>query len=213
MSDVFPKWTNQLPRKLALGALVAGVGVVTAAGYYFTPKYTQSGYRPIQPVAFSHKTHCGQIGTDCRFCHNSVEKSALANLPATSTCMNCHGQILKDDPRLALVRESSTTGVPIRWVQVQKLPDFAYFSHAAHTQRGVGCAECHGKVDQMDEIQALPMSMALCLDCHRNPAGRLRPLDKTTQTDWQPASTDTESAKLIHDWKIQPRESCSACHR
>ena len=214
MSDVFPKWTNSLPRKLALAALVVSAGAVSAIGYYFTPKYTQSAYQPIQPVAFSHKTHCAQLEMDCRYCHNGVEKSASANLPATSTCLNCHGQVLQDDLRLDSVRLSASTGLPIPWVRIQKLPDYTYFNHAVHTQRGVGCVDCHGRVDQVDEVKMTPMSMANCLDCHRNPARSIRPLDKITQMDWPGTnSTSVDAASMAKSLQIQPRESCSACHR
>lgn len=213
MSDVFPEWMNRLPRKVFFAALAGGIGVTAAFGYYFTPKYSQSGYTPVQPVGFSHKTHVGQVGTDCRYCHNGVEKSWFANLPDTSACMNCHGQILKDDPRLALVRESSTTGKPIPWVHVQRTPDFVYFSHVAHVKRGIGCVDCHGRVDQMDEIQAQAMSMTFCLDCHRNPAQHLRPSSKMTQLDWLPSTNLAQGQELSVSWKVQPRDNCGSCHR
>ncbi len=101
MSDIFPKWTNRLPRNIIIGALLAGTAVTGAVTYYFTPKYTRVGYQPIQPVAFPHSVHVDQLGLDCRYCHNGVEKSWYSNIPATSVCMNCHNQVLKDDPRLA----------------------------------------------------------------------------------------------------------------
>ena len=87
MSDIFPKWTNKLPAMVIVGGLLAG-GVVTAGvTYYFTPKYSRVGYKPIQPVAFSHAIHADQLGLDCRYCHNGVEKSWYSNVPAASTCM------------------------------------------------------------------------------------------------------------------------------
>ena len=101
MSDFFPKWTNNLPRNIIIGALLAGTAVTAGVTYYFTPKYTRVGYEPIQPVAFPHSVHVAQLGIDCRYCHNGVEKSWYSNIPATSVCMNCHNQVLKDDDRLA----------------------------------------------------------------------------------------------------------------
>ena len=100
MSDIFPKWTNRLPRHIIIGALLVGTGVTAAITYYFTPKYTPVGYEPFQPVAFPHSVHVTQLGLDCRYCHNTVEKSWYSNIPATSICMNCHSQVLKDDARL-----------------------------------------------------------------------------------------------------------------
>jgi hypothetical protein len=222
MSAIFPKWTNWLPLVLGVGAALAGGAVAAGVTYYFTPKYTRVGYEPVQPVPFSHKIHAGQLGLDCRYCHSGVEKSWVANIPAASTCMNCHSQILKDDPRLAIVRESAATGKPIPWVQVHITPDYVYFNHSVHVMRGISCVECHGRVDQMDEVyHAKPFSMSFCLDCHRDPAAHIRPTDKVTDLSWKWDSDPTinaekqktEGAKFVHDWKVESLQSCSACHR
>jgi hypothetical protein len=217
MSDIFPKWTNRLPRNIIIAALLASSGVLAGVTYYFTPKYTRVGYEPIQPVAFPHSVHVDQLGLDCRYCHNTVEKSWYSNIPATATCMNCHVQVLKDDARLALVRESAATGEPIPWVQIHKMPDYVYFNHSVHVNRGISCVECHGPVNQMDEVyHAKPLSMAFCLDCHRDPARRVRPLDKITDLKWKAPSPDQQlamGAKYVHDWHVQSLEDCSTCHR
>src|SRR6516165_7579605 len=152
MPAIFPKWTNQLPFLIAAGLALVGGAVTAGVTYYFTPKYSRVGYQPIQPVPFSHAVHAGQLGIDCRYCHSTVEKSWFSNIPSASTCMNCHNQVLKDDPRLALVRDSAATGKPIEWVQIHKLPEFAYFNHSVHVNRGISCVECHGRIDQMDEV-------------------------------------------------------------
>lgn len=222
MSDIFPKWTNQLPAKLIAGALLLGTGVTGGVWYYCTPKYTRVGYEPIQPVAFSHAIHVEQVGLDCRYCHNGVEKSWYSNIPAASTCMNCHNQILKDDARLQLVRDSFNTGRPIPWVQIHKTPDYVYFNHSVHVNRGVSCVECHGQINKMDEVyHAKPLSMSFCLECHRNPAARLRPPDKITDLNWKWSEDPSEAAekqkvegeKFVHDWRVESLQSCSACHR
>src|ERR1700756_668348 len=187
MSDIFPKWTNRLPMMIVVGVLLMGTGVTAGVWYYFTNKYTNVGYQPEQPVAFSHALHAGQLGMDCRYCHNAVEKSWYSNIPASSTCMNCHNQVLKDDPRLALVRESAQSGKPISWVQVHRVPDFVYFNHSVHVDRGISCVECHGTVNKMDEVyQVQSLSMTFCLDCHCHPETKLRPLDKITDLNWRP---------------------------
>ena len=124
MSDIFPKWTNRLPLMIVTGAVLVGTGVTAGVWYYFTSKYTDVGYMPLQPVAFSHAIHADQLGVDCRYCHNAVEKSWYSNIPASSVCMNCHNQVLKDDLKLTLVAESYQTGKPIPWVQIHKLPDY-----------------------------------------------------------------------------------------
>jgi hypothetical protein len=217
MSAIFPKWTNRLPLYIIIGVMLVGSAVTAGVWYYFTPKYTRVGYQPIQPVAFSHATHAGQMGIDCRYCHTGVEKSWFSNIPASSTCMNCHNQVLKDDPRLALVRESAASGKPIEWVQIHKLPDFVYFNHSVHVNRGLSCVECHGRIDQMDEVyHAKPFSMAFCLECHRDPAAKLRPPDKITDLAWTPGSPAKQKEfgqQAMHDWKVESLQTCSACHR
>ena len=133
---------------ILVGVLLTGGAVTAGMWYYFTPKYSRVGYQPLQPVAFSHAVHVDQLGLDCRYCHNAVEKSWYSNIPASSTCMNCHEQVLKDDPRLALVRESAQTGQPIPWVQIHRVPDYVYFNHEVHVRRGISCVKCHGRIDQ-----------------------------------------------------------------
>ena len=139
MSAIFPKWTNRLPILIIIGVMLIGGAVTAGVWYYFTPKYTRVGYQPIQPVAFSHAIHADQLGMDCRYCHNAVEKSWYSNVPSSGTCMNCHNQILKDDPKLALVRESAASGQPVPWIQIHKVPDYVYFNHSVHVNRGVSC--------------------------------------------------------------------------
>ena len=211
MPQIFPKWANQLAPKLGLIAVLAGPVAMAGVTYYLTPKYTRVGYQPKQPVAFSHKVHNEQLGIDCRYCHNNVDKSWFSNIPAASTCMNCHSLVLKDDPRLALVRESYSAGKPIPWVQIHKVPDYVYFNHSVHVNRGISCVHCHGEVNQMDEVQhAKPLSMSFCLDCHRAPDQKIRPVDLVTQLDWK---GQVDGKQLVHDWKVQPGQSCSTCHR
>ncbi|MBX3733273.1 MAG: cytochrome c3 family protein [Verrucomicrobiae bacterium] len=211
MGFSFPRWANQLgPKLLIAGGLVAtlALGGVT---YYFTPKYTRVGYEPIQPVPFSHKVHVGQLGMDCRYCHNGVDQSWFSNIPAASTCMNCHSLILREDPRLQLVRDSYQSGQPIPWVQVHKVPDYVYFNHSVHVNRGISCVHCHGQVNEMEEVyHAKALSMGFCLDCHRKPEDYIRPVDLVTQLDWK---GQVNGKQLVHDWKVQPGESCSVCHR
>lgn len=222
MSDVFPKWTNRMPAMIIAGGLLVGTAATAGLWYYFTPKYTRVGYQPIQPVPFAHSVHADQLGIDCRYCHSAVERSWYSNVPSSATCMNCHNQVLKDDPRLELVRESAQSGKPIPWVQVHKVPDYVYFNHSVHVNRGISCIECHGPIHKMDEVyHAKPLSMAFCLECHRDPASRLRPPDKVTDLNWTwsddpKAAAEmqrVQGAQFMHDWKVQSLASCSACHR
>jgi hypothetical protein len=222
MSDFFPRWTNRLPAQVLGGALLVGTAVTVGAWYYFTPKYTRVGYSPTQPVAFSHNIHVEQLGLDCRYCHSHVEKSWYSNVPSSSTCMNCHNQVLKEDPKLELVRDSAATGKPIPWVQVHKVPDYVYFNHSVHVNRGVSCVECHGQINRMDEVyHAKPFSMGFCLDCHRDPASYLRDPEKITDLNWKWNEDPQKAAELqktkgeqfVHDWNVRSSQNCSACHR
>ena len=211
-----------MPLLVLAGLALVGTAVVAGVWHYFTPKYTRVGYRPIQPVAFSHALHAGQLGMDCRYCHSAVEESWYSNVPSASSCMNCHNQVLKDSPKLELVRQSAALGEAIPWVQVHKVPDYVYFNHAVHVRRGISCVECHGPIHQMDEVyHAKPLSMAFCLECHRDPASRIRPVDKVTDLDWTWNEDPGIAADLqrvngerfVHDWNVQSLQNCSACHR
>lgn len=195
MGNFFPRWTNWLPLKLAIALLFVLTGVTAAVAYYFTPKYTRVGYEPTQPVPFSHKIHAGQLGLDCRYCHSYVEVSGHSNVPTNQTCFNCHGagkgNIRSNSPKLELVMKAAATGQPIPWVKVHKVPDYAYFNHSVHINRGVSCVSCHGKINEMEVVRhAENQSMGWCLECHRNPEQKLRPLDQITNLNYDPSQLD-----------------------
>nr|MCU0979251.1 cytochrome c family protein [Pirellulaceae bacterium] len=163
---------------------------------------------------------------DCRYCHNTVDRAAHAAIPPTKTCVNCHSaanpdgtvslaSVFTQSPKLLPVRESQATGKAIEWTRVHNLADFVYFDHSAHVTRGVSCVSCHGRIDKMEQVtQVKELSMAWCLDCHRNPEPHLRPLEYITQLDWQPDQDPAVlGAELRKQWNINPSTSCSTCHR
>ena len=206
----FPPWTNKL-RELAGVIVVGGAVYATVLIWFgFSPEATDVGYQPQQPVAFSHALHAGELGLDCRYCHQTVERAAHAAIPTTETCMGCHERIHPESKKLLPVRESWASGEAIPWVRVHDLPDYAYFDHSAHIQSGVGCASCHGRIDQMDVVfQSKPLSMGWCLDCHRDPAPHIRPKEWVTKMDWEQA--EKTMAALPHH--VNASEDCSTCHR
>jgi hypothetical protein len=212
LTVIFPKWTNQLPAALAVAVAGMGLSVVLTVWFWFSPRHTDVGYQPLQPVLYSHKLHADLLGIDCRYCHRAVEEGPHAAVPDTETCMNCHKQVKADSPRLQLVRDHHLSGNPIPWIKVHMLPDYAYFSHAAHVNAGVGCASCHGRIDHMEIVrQAEPLSMGWCLECHRAPEHHLRPLDRITDMAFVP---DPEQGKrFIRERNLHPPTHCSACHR
>ncbi|HKP14013.1 MAG TPA: cytochrome c3 family protein, partial [Blastocatellia bacterium] len=158
-------------------------------------------------------------GIDCRYCHTSVDQARFANIPPTKTCMNCHSQIWSTSPYLEPVRESFRSGQPIRWVRVHDLPDFVYFNHSIHVNKGVGCSTCHGRVDQMPlTMQVQSLQMQWCLDCHRNPEKVLRPKDRIFDMTWEPAADQEQKGKdlaenVYHLQNTNVLTSCSTCHR
>lgn len=214
MSQLFPKKANVLPLMSLGAALFGGILAVFLIWYYFSPEFLVVGYRPDQPVDYSHRLHAGELGMDCRYCHNWVEDSKHSNVPPTETCMNCHNQIRTESPKLIKVRESWATDTPIEWVKVHHLPDYAHFSHAAHVNKGVGCETCHGRIDQMEIVsQVEPLSMGWCLECHRQPELYLRPEDKITTMGYvQPSNFVERNLERIREEGIQPPTNCSACH-
>src|SRR5262245_26144300 len=213
---VFPRWANKT-RVLAgviLGA--APIYLTFLVWYGASPKTTDVGYMPKQPVPYSHALHAGRLGLDCRYCHNTVEQGAHAAIPATATCMNCHERVWTNSARLAPVRESLQTGKAIEWLKVHDLPDYVYFNHSAHVTRGVGCVSCHGRVDEMEEVyQKEPLSMSWCLDCHRQPEPNLRPPEEVTNMAWKPPSDDVIAyGKTLREKNhLNPPTDCSTCHR
>ncbi len=194
-----------------LGPFATAVGA--GIWYYGTDKFWSVGYTPQQPIDYSHKLHAGDMGMDCRYCHNTVEKSGYAAVPPVQTCMNCHTKVKTDSVKLLPLREAWASGQPIEWVRVHNLPDYAYFNHSAHLAAGVGCSTCHGRVDQMIRVgQKEPLTMGWCLECHRNPGPNLRDKQDITKMDWQPNSPD-HPAVTADGRKVSPPTHCSGCHR
>lgn len=213
MAQIFPKWSNNIPRKLLIGSIVIGNTLVFTVWFFFAPEFLDVGYAPEQPVPFSHQLHAGQLGMDCQYCHTQVYDSKYANVPATQTCMNCHNQIKTDSPALEPVRQSWETGEPIEWVRVNYLPDYAYFNHSAHVNVGVGCETCHGRIDQMEVVyQAEPLSMSWCLDCHRAPEKYIRPVEEVTTMGYTAENQIEMGLELVAKHNIHAPQYCQGCH-
>ena len=193
MAQVFDRSSNALARfSLVLtGFIVIALGV-TLDNLQRSPWVTKQGQRPDQPVPFSHKHHVVGLGLQCQYCHTSVEKSSYAGIPPTKTCINCHSQIWTNAQLLEPVRQSWATGASIQWIRVHDLPDYVYFNHSIHVNKGIGCASCHGRVDQMPLMyQQNTLQMEWCLNCHRNPAVNLRPTSEIYNMAWVGPSTTT----------------------
>lgn len=244
MRLIFRPWTNTVARvSLVIGMTTPLLVILGLMLYVRSPYFTQAIDEVVQPVEFDHRHHVADVGIDCRYCHQSVEKGPSAGYPPTQTCLNCHSQVWNKSPLLDLVRQSYFQNEPIPWKRVHRIPDFAYFNHAIHVNKGVGCETCHGRVDQMPSIYEnggevtarsgnAPLTMGWCLECHRNKEKYLRPKDKITamgyDRDADPAAQvllaeykkqfpDQTSATigdaLVHQNAVRTRVACTACHR
>lgn len=214
---VFPRWANKTVRIVGAVLLLAPVYVTALVWYGASPKTTDVGYAPEQPVPYSHALHVGELGLDCRYCHNTVENAAHAAIPTTETCMNCHQRVKTRSPFLEPLRASAASGRSLEWLKVHDLPDYVYFDHSVHVRNGVGCNECHGRIDTMDVVfQHEPLSMSWCLQCHREPDAHLREPSLVTNMAYQAPQGEAlvaQAQKLRAEHDINPPLDCSTCHR
>ncbi len=219
MAQIFHRSTNFIARFSVFSFIfIMGFAVLAVLEAARSPYMTRQNITREQPVQFSHKHHVGDDGIDCRYCHTTVEASAVAGIPPTKTCMNCHSVLFSNAGYLDPVRESYRTDTSIKWVKVHRLADFVYFNHSIHVNKGVGCTTCHGPIDQMPLVfQASTLLMQWCVDCHRNPAPNLRPMDKVFAMDWQPGADQEElGQQFMKEREIRTAAeltSCSTCHR
>jgi len=158
---------------LLIGALTLGFNDLNQIGVF-------ENYSPDQPIKYSHKLHAGTLGIECKYCHNSVEKSKTAGIPTVNVCMNCHKGISEGkqygteeiqkiydaagfDPSDINAGYTGETE-PIKWVKVHNLPDHVYFNHSQHVKvGGLDCKQCHGdmtketvgRVMTMEELNAV----------------------------------------------------------
>jgi len=216
MPQIFHPSTNTISRLSIFGVLFVLAGLLWLLSALNRSSYaTEEGVVREQPVPFSHEHHVGGLGIDCRYCHTSVEKSAFAGIPPTETCMNCHAYIWTQSPMLEPVHDSYRTGKPIPWTRVHNLPDFVYFNHSIHVYKGIGCATCHGRVDQMPLMrQTHSLLMQWCLDCHRQPERFIRPRQFVFDMAWKPEEDQqTLGKKLVQKYHVATLTTCSVCHR
>ena len=216
MSQIFHRSANTIARVSIFGAVFFIVGLlVLFAEVNRSPWVTDVHVAREQPIQFSHERHVAGNGIDCRYCHTSVEDSSFAGIPPTKTCMNCHSQIFANSPFLEPVRESFRTGRSLQWTRVHDLPDFVFFDHSIHVNKGVGCTTCHGQVDRMPLMsQAQSLQMEWCLGCHRAPERYVRPRSEVFNVNYVPPSNQIElGQRLVAEYQIERLTSCSTCHR
>jgi hypothetical protein len=216
MAQIFHRSANSLAKVSIVGGLLAAGGILWAAYRIDQGSFiTDVAVAKDQPVPFSHKHHVSDDGIDCRYCHTSVESSAFAGLPATEICMTCHSQIWTNAAILEPVRASWRTGQPLQWTRIYDLPDFVYFNHSIHVNKGVGCSTCHGRVDQMPlTYKANTLYMQWCIECHRDPAKYIRPRNQVFNMAYQyPSNQKQLGNRLMAENKVQSLTDCVTCHR
>jgi Cytochrome c7 and related cytochrome c len=216
MAQLFTPAATTAFRVLIVLALLAAVATGLLAYFWAHASSTWNVGKPAeQPVPFRHDLHTGSLGIDCRYCHSTVERAADAGMPSAQTCMTCHSQVWTGASVLEPVRSSLTLGQPIAWISVHRLPDYAYFNHAAHVTKGVGCETCHGRVDRMPKtIKTETLSMGWCLDCHRDPVPHLRPRQAVFAMGYEPHGKDLpEDVRTFYREASRRLTSCSTCHR
>jgi hypothetical protein len=216
MAALFPRWSNTAVRALVITVLAGGATAIAAPMIWVRTPWARHQNEPIdQPVQFDHRHHSQDDGIGCVFCHTSVFRAGNAGIPSTAKCMGCHSQIWNQSITLEPVRRAYFSDRPLPWNRVHDLPDFVYFNHAIHVNKGVGCSTCHGRVNEMGLVyQVAPLTMGWCLDCHRDPAAHLRPLSRITDMDFVPEDQSAAvRAKLQSDLGVQSLMDCYTCHR
>lgn len=211
--------------KLMDGAFVIGV---------------HTGYKPEQPIKFSHKVHAGDNKIDCNYCHSSARHSKTSGIPSLNVCMNCHkyvdgtsgktftyngeeysmtDEIKKIYAALDYNPETQVYGsnpTPVKWIKVHNLPDHAYFNHSQHvTVGGQKCQTCHGTVEEMDVVEQFsPLTMKWCIECH-NTTGVMSEGNGYYE-EMHARMNDKYKEKWLGDGKLTVEEmggwECAKCH-
>lgn len=226
MPQIFHRSSNSIAKVSIVGALIVVGGVLTVLfTINRTPYIAKNKLAAVQPVPFSHEHHVRGIGIDCRYCHASVETQGFAGIPASRTCMTCHSQIFTDAPILEPLRESFKNDKPLAWVRIHDTPDFVYFNHSIHINKGVACATCHGPVEKMPLMwKENTLNMEWCINCHRHPERQIGPReavflpkDKGDEMLRQLAgdgkNVDEVRLRLAKEYNVVSKMDCSTCHR
>jgi hypothetical protein len=237
VGQVFPPGANWLVKWSLVGGVTTVILVVgVASALYWSPVVTRVNVVKEQPIPFSHQRHVQGNGLDCRYCHTNVETGNFAGIPATETCMTCHSQILTDQEMFQPLHDSWNTGKSIEWVRLNDLPDFVYFDHSIHINKGIGCNHCHSnKTHKIEEMRltakAQRFNMSWCLDCHKDPAKFIRPKSEVFNMAWNIRDAKSDTVKQIHnhgfenqkdlgeqlvkDYNVEVEQltNCSICHR
>lgn len=182
IGDFYKKYSLVSQGILGLLGLFAAYGVwnwLMWIGVY-------QGYKPEQPIYFSHKIHAGENNIDCQLCHSSAKYGKVSEIPSMNVCMNCHKSIAEykgkyieegkdrnfytqeikklyaavgwDEATQSYTRKTQ----PVEWVRIHNMPDFVYFDHSQHVVAGEATIKKAKNVD------------VVCKACH----GQVQTMDK-----------------------------------
>lgn len=124
---------------------------------------------PRQPIRYNHAVHIAS-GLTCLDCHSGAQDQVHATLPTLDTCLMCHQEPLTESIEEETIQKFASTGQPIPWRRITRVPADVYFSHRRHVAlAGLECAVCHGAMEALTEPPQhpfLPVTMDACLECH-----------------------------------------------
>ena len=226
MPQIFHRSSNSIVNVTIVGGILL-VGAILTVLFTInrTPYITRKSLAAVQPIPFSHEHHVRGIGIDCRYCHASVETGAFAGIPASRTCMTCHSQIWTEAPILEPLRESFKNDKPLAWVRIHDTPDFVFFNHSIHINKGVACVTCHGPVETMPLMwRQNTLNMEWCTNCHRHPERQIGPReavfvskDKGDEILLRLAgdkkNVGETRLRLAKEYNVVSKMDCSTCHR
>jgi hypothetical protein len=135
-------------------------------------------------IRFNHAKHVSKdIGATCKTCHGAAYRSTSVQdvlLPKGVSCDACHGT---DHDNLAAVKPGDDDRGQCAFCHLGYKPADGnavselripranlVFDHKVHVDRNIGCAQCHGAVDQLELAtrDQLPR-MRGCFHCHQMP--------------------------------------------
>ena len=168
------------------GVLVV-LGILAAYGIWNWLMWigVYKGYKPEQPIYFSHKIHAGENKIDCQLCHSSAKYGKVSEIPSMNVCMNCHRTISEYNGKYMepgkdkafydgeIQKIYAATGwdpasqqytgktQPVEWVRIHNMPDFVYFDHSQHVVAGEqAIISSHNKKNPEAKIDVV------CKACH-----------------------------------------------
>lgn len=183
----------------------------------------QQDYEPVQPIAFSHRLHAGEMQVSCLYCHSGAETSRHAGIPAASTCMNCHkfvtaplGALRAEDE---LAKKENRRLRLIISPEIQKIYDaMALDNHMGRDPQKTPQPLAWTRIYRLPDFvyfnhSAHVSAGVACQQCH----GPVETMDRVRQVPdlsmgWCVNCHRTANATGVASRPVQPSTDCSTCH-